>query len=146
MHGWFWEMYQHREIGEAARTAGRADARAADLQRRLDEAERKVELLVLTTLALAELLRERGVVTEAELAAKVKAIDLMDGRLDWRADVRAGPGGGPAPISSRSFTSGVESGARPRRCVTCRRTIAPQHETCFYCGGELVDGPVPPKK
>lgn len=116
----FWEFMQQHQISQANWTA--QDARhAADgaqtearyLKDRIQDLERTVERLSLATLALAEILRDRVNVTEAEIDAKIQEIDLRDGKLDGRL---RGSG---------------------QDCPQCHRPNASRRRACLYCGESL---------
>ena len=116
----FWEMYQQGQIETATNAA--LDAHRATrstefevgaLQRRADHLEHQVQRLTLATMALAELLRDRLQVSQAEIEAKVRDIDLRDGKLDGKV---------AAAIKS---------------CPKCGRVNGPQRLTCLYCATAL---------
>jgi len=88
---WIFDIYQHTRIDEA-----REEARAA--RRELEAVrgtgghvdakllEHTLGELALATKTLQRLLVEKGVVSSEELSAKLKEIDLEDGRADGRLD------------------------------------------------------------
>lgn len=118
----FWELYQYGRIhdasanADAARSAARAnEADVRDLRGIVDRLERQVERLTLANLALAQILRDRLGVKEAEVEAAVRDIDVRDGKLDGRLDL-------PVQV---------------KRCEACQRVNGPQRFTCLYCGKGL---------
>ena len=77
------------------------------------ELSHQVERLSLLNQALWELLRERAKLTDADLLAKAKEIDLRDGQED-------------NAISKH-----------PVRCPSCKRVCNSKHFKCIYCGQEF---------
>jgi hypothetical protein len=78
--------------------------------------ERRLEKLSLICRAMWTLIQEKANISEKELAQRTVEIDLLDGKADGRVSVPA------------------------RDCSTCKRTIAPRHDACYYCGSrKLVD-------
>ncbi len=100
----------------AERTARNAQTNVDSLERRVQRLEQQVERLTLGSMALAELLRDRLDVPQAEIDAKVEEIDLRDGKLDGRLS---------RPLSV---------------CPACQRTNTPQRSACLYCGKPLPAG------
>jgi hypothetical protein len=107
----FW-MYEHSRISqaqsqadEAARTAKRGEDRVASLERRIDA-------LVLASVSMWSILEEKLGVTEAELTARMREIDLKDGKLDGKI-------------------TGMVSA-----CPSCGRVMSVRHPRCVYCGAE----------
>src|SRR5688572_30641664 len=90
---------------DANHLAHRAKSKTEDLQNQVDR-------LSLFAMALAELLTERGGLTEEILLAKVQEIDLRDGRRDAKSD----PNKPPQP------------------CTSCGKMLAAYHVHCIYCG------------
>ena len=116
----FGHLYQNWQFAETATTASIAERTARDaqtnvdgLQRRVKRLEEQVERLTLSSMALAELLRDRLGVPQAEIEAKVHEIDLRDGRLDGKLSR-------PAPV-----------------CPGCQRANSPHRTACLYCGKPL---------
>jgi hypothetical protein len=119
----FWDLYQSWQIAETTTTASIAERTARDarttvdgLQRRVKRLEEQVERLTLGSMALAELLRDRLGVPQAEIDAKVQEIDLRDGSLDGKLT------------------------REPPVCPGCQRTNSPQRKMCLYCGKPLPPG------
>ena len=118
----FWELYQQGQIYEssAAADAARNVARSAesgvrDLKNDVIRLEQQVERLTLSTIALAELLRDKLGITEAQIEATIRDIDLRDGKLDGKLD---------QPI-------------QVKRCEACDRVNGQNRQRCLYCGKEL---------
>jgi hypothetical protein len=119
----FWDLYQSWQIAETSTTASIAERTARDartnvdgLQRRVKRLEVQVERLTLGSMALAELLRDRLGVPQAEIDAKVQEIDLRDGSLDGKLT------------------------REPPVCPGCHRTNSAQRRMCLYCGKPLPAG------
>jgi hypothetical protein len=117
-----WELYQHGRIRRAQQDASGAGATArsasrdvAELQRSVQLLEEQVERLTLAAIALAEILRDRQGVSEEEMEAKLREIDLRDGQADGKL------------------------GPSTRKCEACGRPNGPRRRNCLYCGGQLPD-------
>lgn len=94
---------------DASRAASRAESLAGDVQ----FLEAKIDRMKLVTRALWEIVRDNTSITEAMLEAKVKEIDLRDGRADGRDGARAA-----------------------MNCHACQRVIQRGMTKCQYCGAE----------
>lgn len=119
-----WDLIQQAQIGRARADAEAAKSAAANaksesqfFRARLQSLEETVERLSLVTMALSELLRDRSLVTDAEVEARVQEIDLRDGKLDGRLR------------------------PPPSECVDCHRPNVAGRKRCLYCGGEMSAGP-----
>jgi hypothetical protein len=82
---------------------------------RLTVLEERFEKLLMVCQAQWALLQETSGLTEDELHAKLREIDLSDGLLDGKVRV---------PV--------VE-------CPQCGRKVGQRHERCLYCGAERDD-------
>jgi hypothetical protein len=76
----------------------------------LHKMEQRIDALVLANLAMWSILREKLGVTDEELEARVKELDLADGQQDGK--LRVGP----------------------RMCEKCKRPNSPRWRKCLYCG------------
>jgi len=94
--------------GPGSVSTGAVAARDAQTQAR--HIEDRLDRLTLICQALWELLKERGELSEDDLAAKVREIDLRDGQADGKI--------------SRQI----------KRCPKCDRVMSPRHQKCLYCG------------
>ena len=96
----------------ADRAATRASSAAAarDVQSEVRGLEDRLDRLTLVCMALWELLKERGELTEEDLATKVREIDLRDGVADGK------------------ITKQI------KHCPRCDRVMSPRHQKCMYCG------------
>src|SRR5687767_7891027 len=108
-----WDLYQQRQIHDAADSANDANRKATDVQHRVHELEEAVDKLVLINTAMWELLKTRVGLTEAELLKQVEAVDLRDGVADGRI-TRAGA----------------------QSCPKCGRGMSSKHRKCLYCGAK----------
>lgn len=115
MYELFWEISQQRRIWEAEQIAGDAKADARHANARAIDLERAVESLFMISMAMAKLLDERGVFSEQELEAKVREVDLSDGRLDGKVRLE------------------------PKSCPKCKRAVAARRRFCLYCGAPMYD-------
>jgi hypothetical protein len=118
----FWELYQYGRIQEvsanadAARSATRTnEIDVRQLRDVVNRLERQVERLTLANLALAQVVRDRLSVKQADIEAIVRDIDLRDGKLDGR----------------------LEQPVQVKRCEGCDRVNGPQRHFCLYCGKAL---------
>lgn len=82
----------------------------AAMQITLEQIEERFAHLALICRAMFELLQEKTGTTQVELAAKITAVDLRDGKADCRMT------------------------PRPKRCPTCQSMIAPRFNRCLFCG------------
>jgi hypothetical protein len=112
----FWEFRQDGRINAAEGAAARAGNRVAQMNERLSRAELQAEKAVLVMEAMWQLLRESAGVTDAQLQAKVRELDLADGKLDGKV--------------SRP----------PAVCPDCKRTTSRRNRRCIYCGTDLGEG------
>lgn len=76
--------------------------------------EDRVERLTLVCIAMWSLLQDKTNLTEEDLNARVKMLDLMDGQADGKA--------------SRTV----------QRCDACDRPMSMRHRKCLYCGHEKL--------
>lgn len=100
------------DAANLAQIKGRHNTAAAarDARREVRELHDRVDRLTLVCMALWELLKERGELSEQDLASKVSEIDLRDGRADGKV------------------------ARQVKRCASCGRVMSPRHEACMYCG------------
>jgi hypothetical protein len=123
--GLFWELFQQDRIRRADETASeaRTETRGAmreieDLRQRVRSLEERAERLTLAAIAMAEILRDRDLLSEEEVEAKIREIDLRDGELDGKLATRV------------------------QRCSKCDRVISRSRRACLYCGTPLTEGSV----
>jgi hypothetical protein len=114
-------MYSLMAAGAASRDAARASSaatrssqRASAAEREVSHLEQRLDRLLLVSMSLWELLKERTSLTEEDLMAKVKEIDLRDGQPDGRVSPTV------------------------KKCHQCDRTMSPRHQKCLYCGAEAL--------
>ena len=117
--GLFWELYQQSRIHraeDAATEAGvRATRRAADVGDRVNAIQEDMDRLMLVVAGLMQILSERLDISDEQIEAAVRDIDLRDGKLDGRQTLS------------------------PRTCPSCGRPNGFRHKRCLYCGDELPD-------
>lgn len=109
----FLDGYNYGQIQEAKTDAIDAKVRADQAVNRLRELETTVSHMALACQAMWELLRERADVTDAELLAKMKEVDLRDGKADGRMR--------PAIVN----------------CPNCGKPANTKHSQCIYCGAAI---------
>jgi hypothetical protein len=105
--------YQYGQIQEAKTDAVQAKVQADQATDRLRELETTVNHMALACQAMWELLRERVGITEAELLARIKEVDLRDGTLDGRM----------TPVIVH--------------CPKCGKPSNTRHSQCMYCGAAI---------
>ena len=115
-----WELWQHRRIGDNESNATDAKRTSDDAIARIKELEHTTDKLLLVSQALWEILQERDGLDDEKLLAKVKEIDLRDGRLDGKL--------------ARSTQV---------KCPKCENFLNRQHRHCIYCG-EAIEPNVDP--
>jgi len=97
---------------QSARDVARESALSAD------KVKKNTERLYMVTQAMWELMSERLGLTDADLNAKVREIDLRDGRLDGQDATQT----------------------RMRICGKCGRNILVGQQQCSWCGTPLDGG------
>jgi hypothetical protein len=112
MIDWLWDLHQEGRIVAAQDTGSDASRKTADLRDRMQFLEDRIDRLLLTNIAMWSLLRDSMGLTDQDLVNKIQQIDLQDGLADGKV--------------SRS----------PATCPQCKRTFAPRHRRCLYCGHE----------
>lgn len=83
---------------------------------RIEQLERDLGYTTLLARALAEACLKKGVLTQEELHAMVREVDVADGRLDGRAS--------PPPTANKTV------------CAACGHATPKTRPTCLYCGHE----------
>ena len=110
-----WNIVQQQQIGqnrEAVRNAGRDSRDAVESVVRLRES---MDRLTLVCHAMWSLLKENTKLSEDDLLAKVKEIDLMDGKLDGKLKKQVGIA-----------------------CNACQKANNRRHRQCIYCGADIA--------
>jgi hypothetical protein len=105
----FWEIYQQQGITRANGVASSAQGTAISAKGDVAELTRRVEALTLLCQAMWELVGESSGLTDAQIANRVKEIDLRDGILDGRV----------------KHTSA---------CTKCGAVVSSKSYSCVYCG------------
>jgi hypothetical protein len=116
------ELFQLHRTAKPSETARNASLLAREAQteihhllRRERDLEQQVERLTLAAMAMAELLRDRLGISQEDIEAKVREIDLRDGQLDGKLRPSA------------------------KQCGVCNRVGGPGRRECIYCGAELAE-------
>ncbi len=100
----------YARIAAARSTARDAASQAREMTTVAAGLERRVDKLALISMALWSLLSEKTNLTEEDLMARVKKIDLLDGEADGKL--------------KRQLA----------KCSACGRVMSPRHANCIYCG------------
>lgn len=106
-----WEYNQHKRLKELEARSQRHEFNESQAFSDLDH---RLARMTLINQAMWEILSAKLGVTEAELVAKIREIDLRDGVLDGRMRTK--------------------KSSPPHTCPKCRRTQAQSHSTCVFCG------------
>lgn len=96
---------------EAASQKARRDTR--DLEHEIRVLEQQVGRLALASIAMGEILRDHLGITREVIEAKIREIDLRDGKPDGTFHPPA------------------------KTCKDCGRVSGPMSATCLYCGTPL---------
>ncbi|HRI86683.1 MAG TPA: hypothetical protein PLJ47_11565 [Candidatus Hydrogenedentes bacterium] len=106
---WMNGMFDRGEPLPGVRDPSKGD----DLRMKVRDLEHEMGRLKLLNQALWELLRDKVKVTDAELEARIRELDLRDGVADGRMTEVA------------------------LKCPTCERVSSSKHWKCLYCGQEF---------
>jgi hypothetical protein len=98
---------------EAASDKARRDIRG--LEQQIGVLERQVGRLALASIAMGEILRDHLGISREVIEAKIREIDLRDGKLDG------------------TFRPSAKT------CKECGRVSGPMSATCLYCGTPLLN-------
>ena len=123
-----WDIFQQVQIEnlKARQVSGESDLeRAASRSRELGtEVHDRIARLALLTEAIWELMAERQGLTAADLAARVREIDMRDGREDGKR--------------------GAPEGASQVHCGSCEAVVPPGKTKCQFCGAEVAGAKADP--
>ena len=98
-----------------AATAGEMASRLSkQVRTENEEIKYDVEKLFMITQALWEIVKHHHGYTDDQLEAMIKEIDLRDGVLNGKLDIKEGP----------------------QKCSGCGRSIIARQQRCLYCGEE----------
>ncbi len=108
----FYRLYglESASAAGASADAQRASTTAHNAELRVRALEESLAKTLMICEALWELVRDKGGLTDADLFAKIQEVDLRDGVLDGKNQVKAFP------------------------CPQCQRTVSTRHARCLYCG------------
>jgi hypothetical protein len=109
MFDFVWNLYQQRQISELKSDLVRAKYADKPGDRRLMELERRLDLLALTSAAMWSLIAGRLGLSDADLQAEMRRLDLADGVEDGKIN-------------------------QPRNCPGCSRPVSRRVSRCIYCG------------
>lgn len=114
----FWMLGMAQALGQAA-DHGSSVHVTGSVQPAIDRAEKRIgdrlDRLALVCAAMWSILQEQADLTEEDLLARVREIDLRDGQADGK-------------ISPQIV-----------RCRQCDRVMSPRHQRCLYCGAEKLE-------
>lgn len=106
----FWELSQLQRVSEVDEDAQRARRAAENVAEQVDKA-------MLACQAVWTLVRDKLGLTDEDLLARVRELDLTDGKLDGKA---------------RHTT---------RNCTGCHREVTRRFPRCMYCGAPVPGDP-----
>ena len=107
-----WDLHQQRRINEASDQAARGESEAKQAAREVRELQARVDALTLACTTMWSLMQTKLGMTDQEFGARLREIDLRDGKLDGRI----------AP--------------EVKACPRCKRTMSNRHSRCLYCGDD----------
>lgn len=84
---WIFDFYQQYRIDELQKARAAADVRTPTGAVDAERLQRALEELALSVKTLQRLLVDKGVCSTDEIHAKLKQVDLEDGRADGRSPV-----------------------------------------------------------
>ena len=99
-------------------TAQQAQEVARESAISADKVQRNTERLYMVVQAMWELMKEKAGLSDSDLEAKVREIDMRDGKLDGRDMTQTGP----------------------QTCRQCGRTILSGQLVCSWCGAQFEGG------
>ena len=115
-----WELFQQRRIttandkaDDAKHAARSAESLASRFDSQIRQLEQQNDRLTLAVMALAEILRDQFQVSQDTIEAKMRDIDIRDGKLDGKM-TRFG-----------------------KLCRGCGRVNGAKRTACLYCGESL---------
>jgi hypothetical protein len=112
-----WEAYQQGQIAEVKTDAIEAKQEAVQYSDRVRMLETQVAHMALACQAMWEILRERVSISEPELLAKMKEVDLRDGAQDDRM----------TPVLTKCPACGKPSNTKNAKCMYCGAAIPKPH-------------------
>lgn len=110
MFDFFSDIYERKRLHEAENQARHASKKTSDLKEEVRELSHRLDRLALVSHAMWELLREHTKLTDQDIRAKVRQIDLLDG------------------VRDRKITPQTSV------CSGCGRPLNTKISSCPYCG------------
>lgn len=110
MFGYLWDLYQDERIANLNLETELARQAVGKSTENVTVLEAKLNRLELVCAAMHSLLQQKLGITDTELAARVKELDILDGKIDGRMKLP------------------------PTTCPKCNRTISGHRGYCIYCG------------
>ncbi len=104
-------IFQNFRISESERLSGEAKGKAVNNEIDIRAMRDQIDHLSLVSKAMCELLAEIGF-DQSMLEAKIREIDLRDGKLDGKLE-------------------------QTKTCQDCSRVLAMRHVRCLYCGATV---------
>jgi len=101
---------------ESSKSIPILQASSAQTRESIHDVKDRLDKLVLISMAMWELIRDKTKLTEEDLAVKISEIDMRDGQMDGRA----------AP-------------AKMKTCPSCNRAMSARHKRCLFCGRVDID-------
>lgn len=120
MFDFLWNLHQQGRLNELEskirHTASTPDSKIEEVREYTVVLQERIDKLLLINMAMWSYMEEKWGLTEAQLAERVREIDLRDGALDGR------------PSQSAAT------------CQKCNRPMSRKHQRCLYCGGQTTSG------
>lgn len=120
MFDFLWNLHQQGRINDLsadlAHIKATPDGRIDEVTEYTVVLQDRLDKLLLINMAMWSFIEEKLGITEAQLADRVREIDLRDGTLDGR------------PPQTAAI------------CSKCNRPMSRRHLRCLYCGGQTNQG------
>ncbi len=120
MFDFLWNLHQQCRINELSADLARAkttpDSHIDEVTEYTVVLQDRIDKLLLINMAMWSFMEEKLGLNEAQLAERVRQIDLRDGTLDGRPPQTAAV------------------------CDKCHRPMSRRHLRCLYCGGQTHQG------
>ncbi|MFO7593516.1 MAG: zinc ribbon domain-containing protein [Pseudomonadota bacterium] len=113
-----WNLFQSLQIRSNSQSANEGRIKSRENTADIASLEEKIDALSLACHAMWEILQQKHGVTLTELESKIQELDLRDGKLDGKLDLRV------------------------KNCPDCGHKLSSRHRNCFYCGAPIPGGGV----